>query len=133
MKTTLNLLPNNFGTFFIKIIIVFISLILFDFVYLSFAKKYYYISKNPVNLISAILSWILIAYIISIQDSSSVIESIIYGLTIGLVVYGVFNLVNYAILKEWKLNIVLMDTVWGMTVCSLAAISLYLFKKYLQF
>ena len=133
MKTTLNLLPNNFGKFFIKIIIVFISLILFDFVYLSFAKNYYYISKNPVNLISAILSWILIAYIISIQDSSSVIESIIYGLTIGLVVYGVFNLVNYAILKEWKLNIVLMDTIWGMTVCSLAAIILYLFKKYLQF
>lgn len=133
MKTTLNLLPNNFGKFFIKIIIVFISLILFDFVYLSFAKNYYYISKSPVNLISAILSWILIAYIISIQDSSSIIESIIYGITIGLVVYGVFNLVNYAILKEWKLNIVLMDTIWGMTVCSLAAISLFLFKKYLQF
>ena len=132
MKTTLNLLPNNFGKFFIKIIIVFISLILFDFVYLSFAKNYYYISKSPVNLISAILSWILIAYIISIQDSSSIIESIIYGITIGLVVYGVFNLVNYAILKEWKLNIVLMDTM-GMTVCSLAAISLFLFKKYLQF
>lgn len=133
MKTKLNLLPNNLGIFLIKMVIVFISLILFDFIYLSFAKNYYYISKNPINLISAILSWILIAYIISIQDSSSIYESIIYGITVGLVVYGVFNLVNYAILKEWKLNVVIMDTIWGLTVCSLAAISLFLFKKYLQF
>tara|TARA_B100000989_G_C19403610_1_gene411071 strand:- start:15 stop:416 length:402 start_codon:yes stop_codon:yes gene_type:complete len=133
MKTILNLLPNNLSTFLISMVIVFISLILFDFIYLSFAKNYYYISKNPINFISAILSWILIAYIISIQDSSSIYESIIYGITVGFVVYGVFNLVNYAILKEWKLNVVIMDIIWGLTVCSLAAISLFLFKKYLQF
>ena len=129
METKLNLIPKNFKNFFIKIISCFILLLLIDFVYLSFAKKFYYISKNPINIVSAILSWILISYILTIQKSNSIYESIIYGLTVGLIIYGVFNLVNYSILKEWKLNIVIMDTLWGMTICTITSIILFLIFK----
>lgn len=129
MKTNLTLLPDNIITLFNKIFIIFCSLIFFDFFYLTLSNKYYYISKNPINLWSAILSWILISYILSIQNSLSIIESLIYGIIIGLVVYGTFNLVNFSILKEWKLNIVIMDTIWGMIVCSLSSIISFLIFK----
>jgi uncharacterized membrane protein len=129
MKTEIYLIPENFKDTFIKFIISFILLIVFDFIYLNISYKLYPVTKSNINYLSAILSWFLIAYIITIHESSSIQHSILYGIIMGLIIYGVFNLVNFAILKEWKLNIVIIDTLWGMTVCGLTSICLYLLNN----
>jgi uncharacterized membrane protein len=126
MKTEIYLIPENFKDTLIKFIISFILLIVFDFIYLNISYKLYPVTKSNINYLSAILSWFLIAYIITIHKSSSIQHSILYGIIMGLIIYGVFNLVNFAILKEWKLNIVIIDTLWGMTVCALTSICLNL-------
>lgn len=40
----------------------------------------------------------------------------LYGALLGLVVYGVYDLTNLALLKGWPVNIVIADILWGMFV-----------------
>jgi uncharacterized membrane protein len=35
------------------------------------------------------------------------------GAMLGFVIYGVFELTNFAIIKKWNMKFVLMDTIWG--------------------
>jgi len=72
------------------------------------------------------LAWLLLASAISVQLPKSFNESIVYGALVGFVVYGIFNLVNYSMLKQWSISIVLMDTIWGVLNCSFAAGLIYL-------
>lgn len=37
----------------------------------------------------------------------------IYGGLFGLIIYGVFDFTNHAILKQWPLNLIVLDLVWG--------------------
>lgn len=39
-----------------------------------------------------------------------------FGALYGLVLYGVYDLTNFAIIKDWPLTITLVDIAWGMTV-----------------
>ena len=106
-------------------LIAFITLIIFDIIYLNFTKDYYYISKDPINIYSAILTWLVICSAISVQIPKSVQESALYGALVGFSLYSVFNLTNYSILKEWKIHNVIMDTIWGTFLCCITAIIVY--------
>ena len=44
---------------------------------------------------------------------------------LGIVIYGVFEFTNYAIFKNWKLNMVLMDTLWGGALMALTTYFTY--------
>lgn len=45
----------------------------------------------------------------------------LFGALFGLVVYGVYDLTNYATLKGWPLAVTAVDIAWGTTACALAA------------
>ena len=45
---------------------------------------------------------------------------------LGIFVYGVYDLTTMAILKNWKWNTVIMDTLWGGTLFVLVK---FLFQK----
>lgn len=130
MKTEIQLIPykNNYLELIKKIIQTLLILLIFDSIYLSITHSKYNITKKPINWYSAGISWFIIAYILSIQMSNSILESFIYGLLMGLAMYGVYNFVNYAIVSDYSLTIVIMDTLWGMTICSVTAMLLYLIK-----
>ena len=55
----------------------------------------------------------------SIGISVKLVTAIIYGGIFGLVVYGIYNATNYAILHNYDLLTGLKDTVWGITVYSI--------------
>ena len=44
---------------------------------------------------------------------------------LGLVIYGVYETTNYAILKQWKWEIVVADTLWGGILFALTTIGVY--------
>lgn len=44
---------------------------------------------------------------------------IFLGALLGLVIYGVYDFTNYAILVNWPLKITLIDCVWGVVLCAL--------------
>ena len=47
-------------------------------------------------------------------------QKIINAGLLGLVIYGVYETTNASILKDWTLDTVLLDTVWGITLFSLS-------------
>tara|TARA_B110000495_G_C23028129_1_gene611467 strand:+ start:869 stop:1240 length:372 start_codon:yes stop_codon:yes gene_type:complete len=54
-------------------------------------------------------------------------ELLLNAFILGFVIYGVYELTNYAIIDDWTLKTVLIDTVWGGILLSLLTlVSLYL-------
>jgi uncharacterized membrane protein len=43
----------------------------------------------------------------------------------GVVIYGVFDSTNYAMLKKWSLPVAIMDTLWGGTLLALTTYLTY--------
>jgi uncharacterized membrane protein len=48
-----------------------------------------------------------------------------YGLALGLVGYGVYDLTNQATLKNWPLSLTLVDMAWGCFLTGLSALAGY--------
>jgi len=52
-------------------------------------------------------------------------RSIFGAFLFGIVIYGVYESTNYAILKRWKWEIMVMDTIWGGVLMALTAGGVY--------
>lgn len=132
MKTELiffdNIEESKKGT--LRGLIAIITLITLDLIWFAVSKyfKVYddVVTKNPINFFTAILSWLLICSAISVQLPKSLTEAMIYGMLVGLVIYGVWNFTNHAIM-EWPIKTLICDTLWGMFVCSMASLSVWFF------
>jgi uncharacterized membrane protein len=107
-------------------LIAFISLIVLDFIWLNLMKNKYYTTKSPINIYSALIVWLILCSAIAVQRPKSYKEALVYSLLVGFVTYGIFNFTNFAILKEWKFEMVIIDTLWGMFNCAIAGSLIYL-------
>jgi uncharacterized membrane protein len=99
-----------------------ISAIIFittDFVYLNVIKDYFNNqiklvqgSEPKVNYLGVALCYIFliagINYFI-IKPRKSVNDAFL----LGIVIYGVYETTNYALLKNWSILTVIIDTLWG--------------------
>ena len=47
-------------------------------------------------------------------------EGILWGALFGLVVYGVYDLTNHALLKDWTLSMTIVDMLWGTVACGIS-------------
>ena len=90
-----------------------------DFVYLNVIKDYFLNqiklvqgSEPKVNFLGVALCYIFliagINYFI-IKPRKSVNDAFL----LGIVIYGVYETTNYALLKNWSLFTVIIDTLWG--------------------
>lgn len=52
-------------------------------------------------------------------------RSIFSAFLFGIVIYGVYESTNYAILKRWKWEIMVMDTIWGGILMALTTWGIY--------
>jgi len=104
--------------------IVFISI---DFVYLNLMKDYFQKqiqsvqgSAPKMNFLGAALCYIFlitgINYFI-IKPRKSITDAFL----LGIVIYGVYETTNYALLKNWSLMTVFLDTLWGGILFALTA------------
>ena len=96
--------------------IVFITI---DFIYLNVIKNYFYkqvksVQGSPlkINILGAAICYIFLIiglnYFI-IKPKKSVSDAFL----LGLVIYGVYETTNYALLSKWSILTVIMDTLWG--------------------
>ena len=96
-----------------------IVFLLLDFIYLSIFKNFfdeliYSIqgSKIKFKMFGAILCYILLIFGINyfiINQKKSVLDAFI----LGVVIYGVYETTNYALIDKWNLKAVTLDTLWG--------------------
>jgi len=100
-------------------------LILIDAVYIYlttslFQKTILSIQGSPLqfNIYGAILCYVFLVlglnYFI-LNPKKGVMDAFI----LGIVIYGVFETTNLAILKKWPTYVVIMDTLWGGTLFAL--------------
>ena len=109
----------------INLIKAIIALSILDFIYLKstgtiFSNLIYKIQKNKINLrmYSALCVYILIfimwyVFIYKQKDKFTFNENLLRAFILGFTTYGIYDFTNHAILKDWNMNIVIMDTLWG--------------------
>ena len=113
--------------------IIFVSL---DYVYLSSIKNYFLnqIKKVQGSPVSVNFLAIIICYIFLIIGINYFIikpkRSVQDAFLLGLVIYGVYETTNWALLKNWSVITVIIDTLWGGT---LFALTTYLTNMLVKF
>ena len=116
----------------IEFVLTAIILIAIDAVYLKLIAPFYNIQVkkiqgNEINfrMYSAFIVYIILItglYYFVIGPNKTAKE----GAFFGLVVYGVFDFTNHAILDNYSLPLAIMDTIWGSILCGSTT---YLIRK----
>ena len=114
---------------------------LIDLIWLGVVAKDYY-QKNLKYILSPNVNWtaaiifyliyivgILIFAVLPAVAKDSLRHAAVWGALFGFFTYATYDLTNLALLKEWPLNIVFVDILWGVVLCSaVATLSFYIAK-----
>lgn len=102
-------------------------LVAFDSLWLGvFAKNFYNsqigaLFRTHLNWPAAFVVWGLLAaglvfFVLPRAYLASTFHAFLYGAFYGLVVYGVYDFTNYAMLAHWPLVVTLVDLAWGVLI-----------------
>jgi len=98
------------------------------------AKKFYrrhldFILSPDVNWPAAITFYliyivgIIVFAVVPAIDRGSLMRAVVWGGLYGFFTYATYDLTNMALIKGWPLKIVIVDILWGMTLCAAVAAS----------
>lgn len=107
-----------------EIIISGITILCIDYIYLSSIKDYFFKMMKKiqqkdvkVNYIGVILCYIFLLiglnYFVLLNKKLNYNEKLINSFILGLVIYGVYETTNYALINNWDIKLILIDTFWG--------------------
>lgn len=65
-------------------------------------------------------------------ESATSLRALAWGALYGLVVYGVYDLTNLAVLERWSLRMTLADIAWGCALCGLSAVAMHSADRWLS-
>ncbi len=109
-------------------------LLFLDGLYLTFVQVYFAKQIAEVQGIrvrpksrGAIISYLFLLlglYKFIIYEKKSVFDAFL----LGIVIYGVFEGTNYALLKKWRFSTVIIDTLWGGVLFALTTYLSYKLK-----
>lgn len=105
--------------FDLNIIIIAITLVFIDFIYLKLVSNHFSNqikiiqgSTMQINYVAAIVCYILLVfgiYYFIIKPNRTVLDAFF----LGIIIYGVFETTNMALFSKWSWITVLIDTLWG--------------------
>lgn len=114
--------------------IIFLSL---DSIYITYSQNYFQkqiqkVQGSPIkmNFLGAAICYVFLIYGINyfiIQPRKSISDAFL----LGIIIYGVYEGTNYALLKNWSIITVLMDTLWGGVLFALTTYIVNIFRKIL--
>lgn len=107
-----------------------VAFLILDFIWLGFVMKDFNMRalaeigrfKNDtfdVLYIPALLAYMFMSLAVAffvmprLGAEASLLQAFLWGAVMGLIVYGVFDMTNMAILKSYPLHFVLADMAWG--------------------
>jgi uncharacterized membrane protein len=82
------------------------------------------------RIVPAVLIYILIpvaVFLYAVKDAYSVQDAAVKGAILGFLLYGFYDITNYATLVNYTLEMTLTDITWGTTVCTVGAAAGYWF------
>ena len=122
----------------IDLLIVALVIILLDSVYLNLTKEYFSkqimrIQSKPIelNMVGILLCYTFLIFGFNyfiVQKQQSVLDAFF----LGLVIYAVYEFTNYALLANWSILTVIMDTLWGGVLFATTAFIVFKIKKVFQ-
>jgi len=65
-----------------------------------------------------------------VSPEKIVTSSLLWGAVFGLVVYTVYDMTNYSMLKDWPLRITLIDICWGCVLCAFGTLAASLLNRW---
>ena len=92
-----------------------------------YQKNLKYILSPNVNWTAAIIFYliyiagILIFAVLPAIAKDSLRHAALWGALFGFFTYATYDLTNLALLKDWPLNIVVVDILWGLVLCTVVA------------
>jgi len=112
------------------------TLLVLEFVFLGIVAKSFYQSEvgpllgrtNPYPAAVLYLLYpagIVFFAVLPALDAGSALRAAAAGAFLGLVVYGVYDLTNLAVLKGWTIPVAVVDVVWGIVLTCAAATAGY--------
>jgi len=72
--------------------------------------------KLKPKLLPGLIVYLIIALgvsIFAIPISNTPLNSLIYGALFGLIIYGVYDLTNISVLKDYSRKLAIIDIIWG--------------------
>jgi len=116
----------------VKLLISAIIFVVLDSIYLNLIKDYFVkqinlVQGSPIKIdfLAILLCYIFLIFGINyfiIQPNRSIQDAFI----LGIIIYGVYETTNKALLTKWSWFTVIMDTLWGGI---LFALTTYIIKK----
>ena len=116
----------------VKLLISAIIFVVLDSIYLNLIKDYFVkqinlVQGSPIKIdfLAILLCYIFLIFGINyfiIQPNRSIQDAFI----LGIIIYGVYETTNKALLTKWSWLTVIMDTLWGGI---LFALTTYIIKK----
>lgn len=67
-----------------------------------------------------------------VGDSAPLWQALAWGALFGLVLYGVYDLTNLAVLDKWTMRMTVADIVWGCTLCGLLSVVMRIVDGWLK-
>ncbi len=64
-------------------------------------------------------------------ETSSLLQTFGWGAIFGLVLYGVYDLTNLAILDKWTLRMTIADIIWGGVLCGTTSVIMRFLERWL--
>ena len=77
------------------------------------------------------IAGILIFAVLPGLAKESLRHAAVWGALFGFFTYATYDLTNLALLKDWPLNIVIVDILWGVVLCSAVASLSFVVAKWL--
>jgi uncharacterized membrane protein len=65
-------------------------------------------------------------------ETSTLLQTFGWGAIFGLVLYGVYDLTNLAILDKWTLRMTVADIMWGGALCGTTSVIMRLIERWLK-
>ena len=128
----------------ISYVLTFAVFLVIDLAWLGFIAKDLYrkylggFLSDQVNWTAAIVFYLLFVvgvFIFAILPSvakNSLVAAITLGALYGFFTYATYDLTNLATLKNWPLNIVFIDILWGAVLTSIVSSAGFYIVKYVQ-
>lgn len=125
------------------------ALVLLDLVWIGVIASNFYKNQTghllnmvdgnmQVNIPAALATWAVIVTGVQVfvfpraGATASLLQVLLWGAVFGAVVYAVYDLTNYALLKDWPLVVTVVDIAWGAVVCASTALAIALAYRVLE-
>lgn len=124
------------------VIVGLVIIIALDFLWLGIVMKSFYIDQvgsllrmkeggMDARIAPAVLVWLCLSAAIvlfALPKATTWPEALAWSALLGFLIYGVYDLTNYALFKTWPLGVVAADMAWGAVLNGITGLVLWFLR-----